>query len=173
MANFLFRTLLFLSSYFPLTSIFFVLFIDKNRLAAFFILFVGLIGLIGMCIYFLCTAQRIGPELIRVDSIQRRDGEAMSYIVSYVIPFLAVPFSGWKQGIALAIFFMVLGILYVNSNMIHINPMLNLMGYYLYEVTIENGSVLFIITRSRIGRGDSLSVIDIGENIRLEKGKRP
>ena len=95
----------------------------------------------------------------------------MSYIVTYVIPFMAVPFSDWQQGMALSIFFVVLGILYVNSNMIHINPMLNLGRYHLYEVTLEDGGMHSLITHQRVARGQSLSVIKIGEDILLEKRK--
>jgi hypothetical protein len=93
----------------------------------------------------------------------------MSYIVTYIIPFLAVPFNGWEQGIALLIFFLVLCILYVNSNMVHINPMLNLAGYRLYEITLDDGAVHSLITRRRIVRGESLSVIKLGEDILMEK----
>jgi hypothetical protein len=123
-----------------------------------------------MAIY-LRYAQKIGAFKVKVAAVQRRDGDAMSYIVSYVIPFMSVPFSGWEQGVALSIFFVVLSILYVNSNMIHINPMLNLAGYHLYEVTLEDGGVHSLISNRRVARGQPLSVIKIGEDILLEKRK--
>lgn len=121
-----------------------------------------------MVVYFR-VANRIAPIQVKVVGIQRRDGEAMSYIVSYIIPFLAIPFSNWEQGVALSIFFVVLGILYVNSNMIHINPMLNLAGYHLYEITLEDGGIHCLITRHRITRGEQLDVIKAGTDILLEK----
>lgn len=93
----------------------------------------------------------------------------MSYIASYVIPFLAVPFNGLEQALSLIIFFIVLGVIYVNSNMIHINPMLNIIGYTLYDVTLESGSTHSLITRRHIVRGESLSVVKIGEDILMEK----
>jgi hypothetical protein len=166
----LIRFLLFLSSYFPLALIFFLLFVSARPWLGATILSVGTIGLIGMAI-FLRYAQRIAAFKVNVTGIQRRDGDAMSYIVSYVIPFLSLPFSGWEQGIALSIFFVVLSILYVNSNMIHINPMLNLAGYHLYEVTLEDGGIHSLISKRRVARGQPLSVIKIGEDILLEKRK--
>jgi len=93
----------------------------------------------------------------------------MAYIVTYIIPFLAIPFSGWKEGVALTIFFIVLGILYVNSNMIHINPMLNLFGYHLYEVTLEDGDVQSLVTRRRIRYRETLIAVRLGDEILLEK----
>ena len=162
------RFLLFLSSYFPLAAIFFILFIGKQQWVAISILSIGLLGLVGMASY-LRAVQKLGPIQVKVKEIQRRDAEAMSYIVSYLIPFLAVPFNGWEQGFALSIFFVVLGILYVNSNMIHINPMLNLAGYHLYEITLEDDAVHSLITFRRIVRGEKLSVVKVGDDILLEK----
>ena len=158
------RFLLFLSSYFPLALIFFLLFVNQRPYLAASILFGGTVGLLGMAFYFR-YAQRIGAFKVNVAAIQRRDGDAMSYIVSYVIPFLSVPFSGWEQGVALSIFFIVLSILYVNSNMIHINPMLNLVGYHLYEVTLQDGGVHSLISHRRVALNQALSVIKVGEDI--------
>ena len=95
----------------------------------------------------------------------------MGYIASYLIPFVAIPFGGWQQGVALLIFVIVLGIVYVNSNMIHINPMLNLMGYHLYEIIVEHSERPHaLITHQHIALGDTIHIIDIGDGIFLEKG---
>lgn len=162
------RLLLFLSSYFPLSLIFFVLYLSRNRWIAVGILLLGNLGLAGMAVY-LRAVQQLGLVTIKVDEIERKDAEAMAYIVTYIIPFLSIPFTGWQEGFALGIFFVVLGILYVNSNMIHINPMLNLAGFHLYEIRLENGGSHALITRRRIIRGEGLSVVKLGDDIFLEK----
>lgn len=167
MPSILTRSLLFLSSYFPLTVIFFVLLLAKHRTAAIIVLSIGAAGLIGVSLY-LHTARRLNPISVKVASLQRRDAEAMSYIVSYVIPFLAIPFQSLAEAISLAVFFLVIGVLYVNSNMIHINPMLNLSGYRLYEVTLENGALHALITRRTVVRGDVINAVKAGEGILLE-----
>ena len=91
MASVLARPLLFLSSYFPLSLIFFILLFQSNLWVASCILAVGVVGLGGMLLYF-SVVQRLGPIQVKVAALQQRDGEAMSYIVSYVIPFVALPF---------------------------------------------------------------------------------
>src|SRR5579885_2003308 len=170
MPSLLVRILLFLSSYFPLALVFFVLLFGCHFRIAVGILATGTLGLSAMFVFFR-SVQKLAPFTIRVKQIQRRDGEAMSYIVTYLIPFLAVPFSTWQEGVALSIFFAVLAVLYVHSNMIHINPMLNLSGYHLYEVTVEDGGVYTLITRRRVGRADSPSVVKLDEEILLEKNR--
>jgi hypothetical protein len=165
--------MLFLSSYFPLALIFFFLFIEQQPVWSIAILAIGVLGLVVMLLYFFYFARRFAPIQEKVTGLHGRDAEPMSYIASYLIPFVALPFSGWQQGIALLILIVVLGIVYVNSNMIHINPMLNLLGYHLYEITVEDSKETYsLITRRRIGRGEALHLIDIGEGIFLEKGGR-
>lgn len=166
MPSILVRLLLFLSSYFPLAMIFFVLFVQKNRSSALAVLVVGVLGLVGMLVY-LWTATTLSPFPVKVQHLQRRDSEAMSYVVSYLVPFLSIPFSGWQQGVALSIFFLMLSILYINSGMIHINPMLNLLGYKIYEIEDAEGGTHAVVSRRRISRGETLSVIKIDEDILL------
>ena len=173
MPSVLVRIMLFLSSYFPLALIFFFLFIEQQPVWSIAILAIGVLGLVVMLLYFFYFARRFAPIQEKITGLHGRDAEPMSYIASYLIPFVALPFSGWQQGIALLILIVVLGIVYVNSNMIHINPMLNLLGYHLYEITVEDSKQTYsLITRRRIGRGEALHLIDIGEGIFLEKGGR-
>jgi hypothetical protein len=118
---------------------------------------------------YLRAIQKFGGQKVTVAAFQKRDAEAMAYIVTYVIPFLAIPFSDWRQSTSFAIFFGVLGILYINSNMIYINPMLNLCGYHLYEVTRDDGSVHSLITRRRIHHGVTVTAVRADDDILVEK----
>ena len=171
MPTVLIRSMLFLSSYFPLTLIFFFLFVESQPRWAIVVLIIGLSGLVFMMLYFFQLAPRLGSIQERIAGLQRRDGDVMGYIASYLLPFVAIPFSGWQQGIALLIFVIVLGIVYVNSNMIHINPMLNLFGYHVYEITLEHSdSPHSLITRRRIAKNETIHLVDIGDGIFLDKG---
>jgi hypothetical protein len=116
---------------------------------------------------YLRTAATLNPLSVTVQHLQRRDSEAMSYVVSYLVPFLSIPFSGWQQGISLSIFFLMLAILYINSGMIHINPMLNLIGFKIYEIEDPIGATYAVVSRKRIARGETLSVIKIDDDILL------
>jgi hypothetical protein len=162
------RILLFLSSYFPLSLIFFVILFSEHRKVAISILAVGAGGLLWMLLY-LKRAESLSPFQLKIAAFQKRDTEAMAYIVTYIIPFLAIPLHGWKEGIALSIFFIVLGILYINSNMIHINPMLNLFGYHLYEVTTEDNGVHSLLAKRSIRHLETIKVVKLGDEILLER----
>jgi hypothetical protein len=67
------------------------------------------------------------------------------------------------------VFFVTLAVIYVNSQMIHINPMLNLAGFHLYEIGTEDGSDSYVISRRRIRRGTTVNVISLTDDIYFEK----
>lgn len=162
------RILLFLSSYAPLWLMFVLLFWSKSPTVAYVSGVSAIIGIVGMWLY-LRTVNRVDAVPTKIADCHGRGDQATSYIVSYIIPFLAVAFSDWRQAVALAVFFVILGILYVNSDMIHINPTLNLCLYRLYEVTLDNGSTYSLVARRRIHKGETLQLIRIGDDILLEK----
>jgi len=63
-----------------------------------------------------------------------------------------------------------LGVIYVKSSMIRINPMLSLAGYSLYDVTFENDPDSYaLFTRRSIKRGETVHIVDVGRGIFLEK----
>ncbi len=162
------RCMLFVSSYFPLALIFSIFLFEKQRLWAVITLLAGSSGLVIMLLYFLLIAPRRAVFYEKVVELQKRDGDVMSYIASYLIPFVTFPFSSWEQKAAIIVFMVVLLVVYVNSNMIYINPMLNLIGYHLYEVTLEHSELShYLIVRDRIVRGERLHLVKIGESIFL------
>jgi len=95
----------------------------------------------------------------------------MGYIASYIVPFVTFSLNGWRQLVALAIFIVILGIVYIYSeDMIRINPMFNLFGYRLYEVTVAQGKDSFaLITHRRIKCGDSVLLTKVENGIFWEQ----
>jgi hypothetical protein len=162
------RLLLFVSSYFPLTCIFAILYFRQHRVFAMSMFLVGTGALVALLV-FLRLARRFSGLRIQAAEVRREDGEAMSYLVTYVVPFLALPSDNWEHGAALAVFFVVLGVLYVNSNMIHVNPSLNVFGFRLYEITTDDGDAHALISRRRLRRSQSLEVTRLGDDLFLEK----
>ncbi|MGZ0174363.1 MAG: hypothetical protein ACKVHE_33080 [Planctomycetales bacterium] len=168
MPSLLTRTFLFLSSYFPLCLIFAIVFYDKNYWAALTVLLSGFVGLLGTLVY-LRYAQRFNAVKVAVKGHQRKDSEAMSYILTYLVPFVVLPSDNWQKMVSLAVFFFVLALLYINTNMIHVNPMLNIFGYRIYEISADDGAVHALITKRRVLRGSEIKVIELDEDIYLEK----
>ena len=168
MANAFARFILFLSSYIPLWVIFALVTMHGRRTFAIIFIVIAVLSLIGTLI-FLRLAQRFTGLDMTVGVIRRRDSETMSYIASYIIPFAATPFDKPEQIAALVVFLVVLCSVYVNSGMIHINPLLSLMGYNLYEIEDSDGNPYFLMSRRTLRRGDTVRAIDLANDIFMEK----
>lgn len=162
------RAVLFLSSYAPLALIFTGLFWRDHPTAAAVNLAMAVLSLLGLGAFFL-GAHRLAPRQSKVVYVRGRDDQVMSYVMSYLVGFLSVAFGDVRQLLALAAFFLLLAFIYVNANVIHVNPTLNLLGYHLYEVTLEDGETYNLIARGRIRRGATLSFVTIGGDILLQR----
>ena len=157
------RCLLFVSSYFPLAVIFCILLWEKHTLLAVLILLIGFTGVVVLLFYFLLIVPKRTQSHEVIVTLERHDGDVLSYVASYLVPFVSIDFNT-AQVWALLVFFVVLLIIYVNSNMIYINPMLNILGYHLYGITIEhNEDVFYLLTRQRVALRSSIRVVHIGD----------
>ena len=168
MANAFTRFVLFLSSYIPLWVIFAVVTWQDRREFAFGFLAVAALSFVGTVIYLRLVQGFAGIDMA-VGVIRRKDSDTMSYIASYIIPFAATPFDKTEQTVALGIFLAVLCVVYINSSMIHINPLLSLMGYNLYEIEDADGNPYFLMSKRSLRRGETVRGIDLANNIFLEK----
>lgn len=169
MPSLLSKILLFLSAYFPLLTILTFQYYEKYKLWAVIPCLIGVIAVVWLAL-FINWVRGSAPRRAIVESVQHKDAEVISYLFTYIFPFLEFNTEDLFNTIGLSIFFLVLMILYVNSNLIHINPMLNLLGYHLYEVSLGNGTVHTILTRrSRLVRGTKLDIVIIGDDLSVEK----
>lgn len=167
------RLMLFLSSYVPLAAILFILYLQSQPILAWVALGLGLTGLLWLLIYFFGYIPRFSPIEDTVIEQHGRGGEVMGYIASYIVPFATISLNGWQQIVALVIFLAILGIVYINSDdMLRINPMLNVFGYRLYEVSLKHGfegETYALITRHRITRGSTVWLVALKSGIYVEK----
>ncbi len=116
------------------------------------------------------SRNRLAISSDTVTDFQKHDADVMGYIASYLIPFVTFPLDSWQQIAALLVFIGVLLIVYVNSNMIYINPMLNLIGYHLYEVKLEHSALShYYIARKGVRCNETIRFVRLSDDIFLEK----
>jgi len=169
MPNILTRLILFLSSYAPLFLIIAMRGWRHSRHLAVGLAIVAVLSVIVL-FAFLHTVRKLSAGNATVSAVKSRDGDAMSYIVTYLLPFLAVKLDDPADVVSLGIVLFVIGLLYVNSNMIYTNPVLNIVGYHIFEIEDSDGKTTALISkRSYIRTGSDVEVISIGDYVLLEK----
>ena len=106
----------------------------------------------------------------KVQSYSKRDSEVMGYIASYLIPFASLQLDKNRNILAMVIFLLVLAVIYVNSNMVYINPVLSFCGYRIYEIEVENSQrSKYYIARHALERQNTISYVELSDDIYLEK----
>jgi hypothetical protein len=122
--------LLFLSAYSP---VFLLLGLRAyDRACAIVILSLILLGLAAAgIVVFLLVAHRSQKQRMTVVTVEQRDGDLAGFLVAYLLPFVGVLASDWRDVLAISLFICFIGLVYVNSRMVYVNPLLALFGYHL------------------------------------------
>jgi hypothetical protein len=158
---------LFLSSYSPLFALLALRTYHKSTPMFDLSCVALIIALLGIATFLLAAALR-HAERHRVLSADSRDGDVASYAATYLLPFLGIFGAGWRDVLALALFIGLIGVIYVQSRMIYVNPVLLLLGYRLYSVQTTTAPVgsdpasppprWLLCRRSELAPGDSIGV---------------
>lgn len=168
MPNFPTRVILFLSSYTPLFLIMAVKYGSVHRYFALSMVLLGVVSVV-LLLFYLKQSATLAVDDVVIEKISGKDTEAMSYIVTYLIPFLDIKLDEVSSAVSLLLLFLVVGVLYVHSNLIYINPTLNLLRYHLFEIEVEGGMTSALLSKRRfVERGASIRVVSLGEQILLE-----
>jgi hypothetical protein len=127
---------------------------------------------IGLLLGFLRVNRRRTRTAVRFTEVQQRDGDVMGYVVTYLLPFLSTNY--YANGsvdvanvLSIALLFAVIITIYVNANLIFINPTLSLAGYRIYEIEIaDSGQKKALLTRrTAIPSSGTLTLIPLGSFI--------
>lgn len=98
----------------------------------FAISFVGILGL-RLSIKNISREAKINGHPVTIKDVKNRNAEAISYIGTYIIPFLFQDYSDWYSLISILFLLFVIYKIYINSTLMLINPILNI-KYSLYEI---------------------------------------
>ena len=161
-----FRVALFLSSYAPLFGL--LAFTNRHERWAWIALAcVALISVLGL-LAVMAALDDEGPTLV-VERARPQDGEALSYIATYLIPFLGADLSTASGIVTFAGFLVVLMTIYVRSSMLFVNPLLSLCGFHSYEIEDKDGHAYALLTRrADVARKDTLQPAQVSRYLRVE-----
>jgi prepilin signal peptidase PulO-like enzyme (type II secretory pathway) len=162
-----FRIALFLSSYSPLFAI---LAYRSRHDDEVWRTLAGLaaISLLALAAVMAAKANERGPSL-KVHRSKPKDGDVLAYTATYLVPFLGVDLTHKEGAVIFASFLIVLGVVYVNSDMLFVNPALNLCGYHSFWITDEHGHEFSLITRRKeLDKGTVIRPAKVGKYVRLE-----
>jgi hypothetical protein len=123
---------------------------------------------VGLVLVLWAKSDEKGPRLA-VAHARPQDGEVLAYIATYLIPFLGLDLSKRDDVVVLCGFLLVLMVVYINSSMLFVNPLLSIAGYHSFDVEDPDGHSYTLIARRRdLEPGVALRPAQINRYVRLE-----
>jgi hypothetical protein len=169
---------LFLGSYAPL-FIFLALLHWNNNLLGYFrygwvnidylpLLFIGM-AIIGFSVIlaFLFVSSKLSSIAIKPKILDRNMQDTLAYLVTYLIPFVGFTFDEINALIANIFIFGMIGFLYIQSNMIYLNPVLSILGYRVLKIEVNDDEKL-MLAKNSIKNDNSVKVTILSEGLYIE-----
>lgn len=88
--------------------------------------------------------------------------EVAGYLASYLLPFVTVASPSARDLIGYAIYGLVVGVIFVRSDLARINPALYLVGYRVASVSVKDGGGRYLVCR-RVPRAPrEINAVEVG-----------
>jgi hypothetical protein len=171
---------LFLSSYLPLFVLVGVRSAGVSDPVAIACGGLALLGALGTAL-FLSTARRKPKGRYRLLDVQKRDGDVAAYAATYLLPFVTVFGGHWRDVLSLAAFIAFLGVIYVRSRLIYVNPLLAFFGYHLWQVIAVTAGAeraaeaprYLLARRLDVHADQEIVAFGVLDDLLLDAGKEP
>lgn len=90
-------------------------------------------------------ALRKGHQRTNLTDIVDEGGQVAAYIATYLLPFLGFQIYGWRDGTAIGIYFAILLVVFLRSDLALVNPTLYLAGWRVVSARSKGRRVLILI----------------------------
>lgn len=112
------------------------IFTTKGKLITYISMIMFIISLVGI-FNFTSILKSSFKENIDIKKLKNKSYEHLTFLATYVIPLTSLDLTSTRYFIILCIFLVVIGIIYIKTDLYCANPILAVLGYRLYEGDIE------------------------------------
>lgn len=100
--------------------------------------------------------------------IKNGNFEYLTFLTTYIIPLVCFDLGKPNECILLVVLLILLGVIFIRTNLYYTNPALCLLGFNLYEAEIEYKSIrlsnLKILSKIKLKENDKFKKIDLEFN---------
>ncbi|WP_148222909.1 anti-phage protein KwaA [Paraburkholderia xenovorans] len=103
-----------------------------------------------------------GP--IKVEELEDKNAEHLVFLATYIIPLVGFSLDSPRQMINLGITLLLLGAIYIKTDLFYANPTLSLLGFKIFNIRSQ-GSAAILISKEELEAGDSVNVVRLDKKI--------
>ncbi len=150
------KIVLFYFAYLPLFVILAINNISNNQNLIIVVIFLVLSSFF-LTFSLLKTIEDVTPSTEKITVEEMKNTDYLSFIVTYVIPFL-VDLSGIKEIVSFAILFLIIAYLYMDTSLFCVNPLLKIFfRYNIYNVSL-NEQKYYLLSKKNYNKGETASI---------------
>lgn len=134
-------------------------------LISFFFLIMGLV-FVNRFKYKMAGSKKTPFQITKIKNI---NFEHLTFLTTYIIPLICFNFNSLRYLIVLFLLLIIIGMMYIKTNMFYANPSLALLGYHIYEIDAEfrtsKRKNIIVITRQKLDIGEKVSYRKLDKKI--------
>ena len=119
---------------------------------SYFLFFLCIFGLIGLKLMLDNFRGKVNNgKIVRIMGVENKNSESIAYISTYIVPFIFQDINDFFDVASIFIVLTIIFIIYIKSNMIVINPILNI-SHTLYQIEFKQNESIekgFLISDSK------------------------
>lgn len=127
-------------------------------------------GVVGTLAFLTVAVPKRNSSPEQVFSARPREGEALKFFASYVVPFFVTATASGPARWGLLIYLLLIAALYLQGDMYFSNPLLAALGYRVFELGRADRGFLLVISRSwHLAPGETISLVPLGGYVYIEQ----
>ena len=100
--------------------------------------------------------------------IEDQNYEHLTFLTTYIVPFLRVNLKGTDLLISVLLL-IIIGAIFVKTNLFYKNPTLALLGYKLYKVDAGSKTGLIYLSKEELKEGDTIAYQIEGDRVVIRR----
>ena len=129
-----------------------------------------LVGAVGYVVFRdkLRSSKELPVTIIECKSINY---ENLSFLATYVIPLICFPMEEDREIFVMFTVIVIIGCIFVRTNLFYSNPSLVLMGFSIYSINSKTAHLqdAVVIIKGKLQPGDKISYLPLGDNVYFAK----
>ncbi|MGY6648283.1 anti-phage protein KwaA [Wenyingzhuangia sp. IMCC45574] len=116
---------------------------------------------------YIITGSKSHPE--RITHLEDHNWEHLTFLVTYIVPLLSFDLDfdleKDRNGLMFVLIILIIGVIYVKTNIFYNNPTLALLGYHIYKVNTSKSKHIILISKDSLKLDDTIESKHISDNI--------
>ena len=111
------------------------------------------------------------PKFQDIESYKSRHDLLTSYLIAYIFPFVGLDYSQPESWLIFGIFFITLAAIQIRSTQLHVNPVLAVLGYRIYEIEDSGKGTNMLVTKRDVNLEDGpVKMVELSNHVYLTVG---